>query len=108
MLKIPRITFSKSNLAYYSDQNLNRPFMLGYLFFCTMYQLKMAFCLLPIFFLIFQGTFSVYEKLRQVEEFVSDSLEHALPFVLIDSATGQRLDDDSTKDSTLIGKLIRL
>ena len=62
----------------------------------------------PYFFLIFQGTFSVYEKLRQVEEFVSDSLEHALPFVLIDSATGQRLDDDSTKDSTLIGKLIRL
>ena len=48
----------------------------------------------------------MYEKLRQVEEFVSNSLEHELPFVLIDSATGQRLDDDSTKDSTLIGKLI--
>ena len=30
------------------------------------------------------------------------SLEHPLPFVLLDSASGQRLDEDSTKDSTLI------
>ena len=44
----------------------------------------------------------MYEKFRQVEEFVTENLEHALPFVLVDSASGQRLDDDSTKDSALI------
>merc|ERR1712038_1332554 len=49
-----------------------------------------------------RGTFSVYEKFRQVEEFVTENLEHALPFVLVDSASGQRLDEDSTKDSALI------
>ena len=37
-----------------------------------------------------------------MEEFVTENLEHALPFVLVDSASGQRLDDDSTKDSALI------
>ena len=37
-----------------------------------------------------------------MEEFVTENLEHALPFVLVDSASGQRLDEDSTKDSALI------
>ena len=56
-----------------------------------------------LFFYTLQGTFSVYEKLRQVEDFVSEALEHPLPFVLVDSASGQRLDEHSVKDSTLIG-----
>jgi len=66
---------------------------------------KYRFALIRIRFpdgLVLQGTFSVYEKFRQVEEFVTENLEHALPFVLVDSASGQRLDDDSTKDSALI------
>ena len=33
---------------------------------------------------------------------MTENLEHALPFVLVDSASGQRLDEDSTKDSALI------
>ena len=61
----------------------------------------LSFTILFIY-LFFQGTFSVYEKFRQVEEFVTENLEHALPFVLVDSASGQRLDEDSTKDSALI------
>jgi len=66
---------------------------------------KYRFALIRIRFpdgLVLQGTFSVYEKLRQVEDFVSEALEHPLPFVLVDSASGQRLDEHSVKDSTLI------
>ena len=52
---------------------------------------------------IFQGTFSVYEKFKMVEEFVSECLEHPLPFILNDSASGQRMEE--LKESSLIGKV---
>ena len=51
-------------------------------------------------FFPFQGTFGVYEKFQMVEEFVSDCLEHPLPFILYDSASGQRMED--SKESSLI------
>ena len=39
-----------------------------------------------------QGTFSVYENICQVFEFVTDSLSAPLPFLLLDS--GARLDQE--------------
>ena len=51
-------------------------------------------------YFIFQGTFSVYEKLRNVDEFISECLEHPLPFVLHDGAAGGQILED--KDSQLI------
>jgi len=67
---------------------------------------KYRFCLIRIRFpdgLVLQGTFSVYEKFKMVEEFVEDCLEHPLPFVLHDSAaSGQRLDDEPIKECSLI------
>ena len=48
----------------------------------------------------FQGTFSVYEQFKMVEEFVTDCLHHPLPFVLHDSGHGQ-LDDEATKETSL-------
>ena len=43
---------------------------------------------------ILQGTFSVYENICQVFEFVTDSLSPPLPFLLLDSASGARLDQE--------------
>lgn len=37
-----------------------------------------------------------------VEEFVTECLEHPLPFVLLDTASGQKLDEESVKESNLI------
>ena len=45
---------------------------------------------------LLQGTFSVYEKFRNVEEFVSDSLEHPLPFVLHDNVLGEVCDKEAS------------
>ena len=46
--------------------------------------------------ILHQGTFSVYEKFKMVEEFVSDSLEHPLPFILHDSvSSGQVLENEN-------------
>ena len=41
-----------------------------------------------------QGTFSVYENICQVLEFVTDCLSAPLPFLLLDSATGARLQEE--------------
>ena len=41
-----------------------------------------------------QGTFSVYENISQVFEFVTDSLSTPLPFLLLDSASGARLQEE--------------
>ena len=41
-----------------------------------------------------QGTFSVYENISQVFEFVTDSLSAPLPFLLLDSASGARLNQE--------------
>ena len=43
---------------------------------------------------ILQGTFSVYENIGQVFDFVTDSLSAPLPFLLLDSATGARLQEE--------------
>lgn len=44
----------------------------------------------------------MYEKFRMVEEFVTECLEHPLPFVLLDTASGQKLDEEPVKESNLI------
>jgi len=64
---------------------------------------KYRFCLIRVRFpdgLVLQGTFSVYEKFKMVEEFVADCLEHPLPFVLHDAAnSGQALDSENFDSS---------
>jgi len=64
---------------------------------------KYRFCLIRIRFpdgLVLQGTFSVYEKFKMVEEFVADNLEHPLPFLLHDAAkSGQVLENESLESS---------
>ena len=47
-----------------------------------------------------QGTFSVYENISQVFEFVTDSLSAPLPFLLLDSASGARLHQE--EDGSLL------
>merc|ERR1712038_1463977 len=64
---------------------------------------KYRFCLIRVRFpdgLVLQGTFSVYEQFKMVEEFVTDCLNHPLPFVLHDSGHGQ-LDDEATEETSL-------
>lgn len=64
---------------------------------------KYRFCLIRVRFpdgLVLQGTFSVYEKFKMVEEFVADNLEHPLPFVLHDAAnSGQVLENENFESS---------
>lgn len=65
---------------------------------------KYRFCLIRIRFpdgLVLQGTFSVYEKFKMVEEFVSDSLEHPLPFVLHDAANSGQVVEGENFDTSL-------
>ncbi len=84
---------------------------------------KYRFCLIRVRFpdgLVLQGTFAIYEKFHSVTEFVSECLEHPLPFVLHDGASGklflkkvvkskseliwcsgQKLNDEATGESTL-------
>jgi len=65
---------------------------------------KYRFCLIRIRFpdgLVLQGTFSVYEKFKMVEEFVSDSLEHPLPFVLHDAANSGQIVENENFDTPL-------
>lgn len=60
---------------------------------------KYKFCLLRIRFpdnYIIQGTFSVYENMNSVLEWVTECLETPLPYQLNDSVTGSRLTDMST------------
>jgi len=55
---------------------------------------KYKYCLVRVRFPdghILQGTFSVYEPLSAVLQFVTNSLDMCLPFNLIDSSTGSRL-----------------
>ncbi len=42
---------------------------------------------------MFQGTFSVYEQLSAVLDFVADNLEVPLPFHLVDTVTGGKMLD---------------
>jgi UBX domain-containing protein 6 len=51
--------------------------------------------------LVLQGTFSVYEKFSAVLEFVTDSLECPLPFVLFDAGRGL-IDSDKSEYTTLL------
>jgi len=56
---------------------------------------KYKYCLIRVRFpdgWTLQGTFSVYEDISRVFEMVTDSLETPLPFLLVDSATGSRLE----------------
>jgi len=58
---------------------------------------KYKYCLVRIRFpdgYILQGTFSVYEQLSAVIQFVTDNLEFPLPFKLIDSTTGARINQE--------------
>ena len=48
-----------------------------------------------------QGTFSVYEPVSAVLEFVMDCLETPLPHILIDSVTGARLGQADQETSLL-------
>merc|ERR1719297_700085 len=55
---------------------------------------KYKYCLIRVRFpdgWILQGTFSVYEPVSAVSEFVSSCLETPLPHILADSVTGARL-----------------
>ena len=38
---------------------------------------------------VLQGTFSVYETLSEVMDFVTEALSSPLPYLLVDSATGE-------------------
>lgn len=65
---------------------------------------KYKYCLIRIRFpdgFILQGTFSVYETLSSVMEFVTDCLESPLPYLLVDSASGARISQEDT-DQTLV------
>lgn len=60
---------------------------------------KYKFCLLRVRFpdnYIIQGTFSVYENLNSVLDWVTECLETPLPYQLNDSVTGSRLADTAT------------
>merc|ERR1712066_780725 len=65
---------------------------------------KYKYCLIRIRFpdgWILQGTFSVYEQISAVLDFVTDHLESPLPYLLVDSATGARLGQEEA-DQTLL------
>ena len=50
---------------------------------------------------ILQGTFSVYEPVSEVLNFVTDNLQSPLPYLLVDSATGARLGQEDSEQSLL-------
>ena len=53
---------------------------------------RYKYCLIRVRFpdgWVLQGTFSVYETLSQVMELVTESLSSPLPYILVDSATGE-------------------
>jgi len=57
---------------------------------------KYRYCVVRIRFpdgYMLQGTFSVYEKLEAVIEFVTDNLEVPLPFHMVDTVTGAKMLD---------------
>eukprot|EP00093_Oithona_nana_P003608 03608.XXX_171711_163215_1 [CDS] Oithona nana genome sequencing. len=65
---------------------------------------KYRFCLIRVRFpdgLVLQGTFGVYEKFQSVEDFVSECLEHPLPFILHDAASGQAMDQECKENSLM-------
>lgn len=52
--------------------------------------------------IIFQGTFSVYERYTEIHDFVQENLEHSgLPFIL-NTPTGQKLNIEDDGNKTLI------
>ena len=53
-------------------------------------------------FIFFQGTFGVYEKFQNVEDFVSECLEHPLPFILYDAAASGQAMDQECKENSLM------
>merc|ERR1719516_359913 len=58
---------------------------------------KYKYCLIRVRFpdgWVLQGTFSVYETVSAVMEFVTEALSSPLPYILVDSATGSRLGQD--------------
>lgn len=58
---------------------------------------KYKYCLIRVRFpdgWTLQGTFSVYEEVSRVFELVTDSLDVPLPFLLVDSATGSKLNQE--------------
>eukprot|EP00088_Acartia_fossae_P037297 TRINITY_DN3846_c0_g1_i1.p1 TRINITY_DN3846_c0_g1~~TRINITY_DN3846_c0_g1_i1.p1 ORF type:complete len:452 (-),score=134.37 TRINITY_DN3846_c0_g1_i1:465-1820(-) len=60
---------------------------------------KYKYCVVRIRFpdgYILQGTFSVYEALSAVADFVTENLEMPLPFHLMDTVTGARLQEMSS------------
>jgi len=66
---------------------------------------KYRFTLIRIRFpdgLVLQGTFSVYEKYAAVTDFVNESLECPLPFVLHDASHGGKLDTSEASEKLLI------
>jgi len=63
---------------------------------------KYKYCLIRIRFpdgWILQGTFSVYETLNSVMEFVTECLESPLPYLLVDSASGAKISQEDTEQS---------
>lgn len=66
---------------------------------------KYRFCLIRVRFpdgLVLQGTFGVYEKFQNVEDFVSECLEHPLPFILYDAAASGQAMDQECKENSLM------
>jgi len=65
---------------------------------------KYKYCLIRVRFpdgWILQGTFSVYESVSEVLNFVTDNLQSPLPYLLVDSATGARLGQEDSEQSLL-------
>ena len=63
---------------------------------------KYKYCLVRIRFpdgFILQGTFSVYEPISAVQDYVTENLENQLPFLLLDSVTGAKF---STEETSLL------
>ena len=60
---------------------------------------KYKYCLVRIRFpdgFILQGTFSVYESISAVHEYVTENLENQLPFLLLDSVTGAKFTNEES------------
>ena len=66
---------------------------------------KYKYCLIRIRFpdgWILQGTFSVYETVGAVVEFLTEQLAMPLPYILVDSATGAKLGQGEDVEQTLV------
>ena len=66
---------------------------------------KYKYCLIRIRFpdgWILQGTFSVYETVGAVMEFLTEQLAMPLPYILVDSATGAKLGQGEEVEQSLV------